>query len=166
MTASDDHHEVVRKHRYLSTQLKVISYLREGDKLCIDGQSGTLGIEPSRSMHLQFLVRWWNGNSRSTTIEVCAAVIKDAIAFCRDLNKQNTNIASSDSESDDDDDEEEEEEEEKDLRKRFMRMHTRCVSNLCAAKKGLNTLSATYGRDSGTVATIQQLIEEIDDFIE
>jgi hypothetical protein len=71
---------------HLLTSLKVISMIKEGQKVCV--RNGHLTLETQSTGVITSLRRWINKDSRQTTVHYIKSVIQNAVAVTKTYKNQ------------------------------------------------------------------------------
>lgn len=125
----------------LARQLKVIAQIKENDKISVD--NGTIRIDPPT--HLQSFRRFFYGDNRDRSLTVVQEVINCMFARIQ----HHMHPVGDD-----------------DGGPGPCRLSRRGLEALSQATRGLKNLEATYADDARTISVIQQLLEDIEDFID
>lgn len=123
----------------LARQLKVIAQIKENDKISVD--NGTIRIDPPT--HMQSFRRFLYGDNRDRSLTLVQEVINCMISRIQHHNHTDEDHPSY-----------------------HARLSKRGLEALIQATKGLKNLETTYADDARTISVIQQLLEDIEDFIE
>ena len=121
-----------RSNSELVTQLKVISRIREGDRVRVEGSR--IRIDPPS--RLQFIFRFFSCENRANGLILIQEIIRRAMAQFPSGTTARDSAAA-----------------------------RRLGGALRGAKTGLINLCATYGDDANMVASLESVIEDIDDCI-
>jgi hypothetical protein len=131
----------------LTRQLKLISQIREHDKVRIDG--GVIKIDPPG--HLQPLRRFLGGDGRDRSLLVVQEVFTSTFNRVQYLR---SGLATDDRPDG---------KEDRDNRARLVR---RALDALGRARAGIKNLHITYGDDPRILSILENLSEEVDDFLD
>ena len=132
----------------LTTQLIVISHLRQHDKLSVDGE--TLRIDPAG--HFQPLKRFVAGDNRERSLIMVQGVVRD---MCKRIRCISVGTCTSSETSQEHDT----------IKLERTQIVHRGMEALTNAMSGLKNLEVTYNHDARAVAVLQHLIIEIYDFL-
>lgn len=121
-----------RSSSELVTQLKVISHIREGDRVRVEGSR--IRIDPPS--RLQFIFRFFSCENRANGLLLIQEIIRRAMAHAAQLRAAGDSPAA-----------------------------RRMAGALRGAKTGLSNLCATYGDDANMVASLESVVDDIDDCV-
>lgn len=167
-----------REKRYcqLLTQLKIISLIKENDKIRIDGDE----IRIDSPSPVQGMWRYWNGETRYRSMGKLREMIDNVITAIREvlivgrhqLQSAHANPHNHDEKHNNDSRDENKLSDGSNGRIKqcdfdcaeAARFTRRAIRSLQSSREGLKNLSKTYNTDSQITAIIDAMIDEIDDF--
>lgn len=133
----------------LNRQLKVISQIREHDKVRIDG--GVIKIDPPG--HLQPLRRFFGGDGRDRSMLLVQEVFSNTFSRVQYLR---AGLAEGEGGGGGG----------KEDRENRARLVRRALEALARARTGLKNLEMTYAEDARVLSILEQLLEDTEDFIQ